>query len=166
MYFAIHAIFLGSSDYWGLLAQSQWKLVKCRYCCMFSHSTADSSSYLPVTEHHFSVAAEMVILIIQRSLYSLPLTILLLLSFLSQLFTECENCLLYQAPNLSIFNFWFLCFLSCLSAVPGELVLPSWTEGIFCRLPLLTTGEFLRWSLQITCLCTALLFCHYHSNKQ
>lgn len=137
--------------------------VKIRKMCILLYAqslTADSPSYLPVTERGVFVAAEMLILIIWSCLYSLPSSVLLLLPLLSQLFTE------FDAPNLSIFNFCFLSFLSCLSTIPGEFVLLSWAKGTHCHLPLLTRGEFLHWSLQITCLCTALLFCHCHGNKE
>lgn len=128
--------------------------------------TADSPSYLPVTECGFFVAAEVLILITWSCLYSLPLAVLLTLSLLSQHFTEFYNCLFYQASNLPIFNLRFLYFLSCLSTVPGEFVLLSQTKGIHCYLPLVTRGGFLHWSVQITCICTAPLFCHYCGNKE
>lgn len=56
---------------------------------------------------------------------------------LSQLSTVFCNCLFCQAPNLPIFDFCFLSFLSCLSSIPGEFVLLSWAKGIQRHLPLL-----------------------------
>jgi len=54
------------------------------YALLYAQSlTADSPSYSPVTESGFSVAAEMLILMIRSCLYSLPSAVLLLLSFLS-----------------------------------------------------------------------------------
>lgn len=167
MYLAIHTTFLGSSASLGLLTQSQRKLGKCTHGCLCAQSlTADSPSSLPLAERGLFVAVDVLILMIQYCFYTLLWAFPPQLLLLSQLCTVFGNCLFYQAPNLPIFNFCFLSFLSCLSSVPEEFVLLSWTKGIQHHLPLLNKWEVLHWSLQITCLCTALLFCHYHGNNE
>lgn len=150
-----------------------WVSMKFRnvYILLYAESlTTDCPSRLLVTVCAFSVAAERLTLII-RYLWSLPLAVLplLLLSLLSQLSTSffffLKTAFFIKLVYL-IFNFCFLSFFSCLSTIPGDFVLLSWSKGIHCHLPLLTRGEFLHCSLQITCLCTALLFCHYRGNKE
>lgn len=90
--------------------------------------------YVSCRSHRISwvlfVAVDVLILMIQYCFYTLLLVFPPLLLLLSQIFAAFCDCLFYQASNLHILNFHFLFFLSCLSSVPEEFVLLSWTKGI------------------------------------
>lgn len=129
--------------------------------------TADSHSSLPLAEHGLFVAVGVLILMIQYYFYTLLLAFPLL-NFLQRLVTACSIKLPIYLSLTFVSYFIISCFVS------SSLAYLQFQKSLSCShelkefsiIFLFLINERFCTGLCRSHLCTALLFCHYHSNKE